>query len=342
METRFDASTGTGAPASGSANDPLLQAHMQEIIQTVRQVACRTADPSDLKFISTALKEVAHALNLFAPYKNKRKISIFGSARTAPSEAIYRQSARFSRRMVEAGFMVMTGAGDGIMRAAQEGAGREKSFGLNIVLPFEQSANVFIKNDPKLMHFKYFFTRKLFFVKEANAIALLPGGFGTLDEGLEVLTLLQTGKIHPIPVVFLDAPGGDYWIQWKNHVERFLLQRGLVSPDDMALFQITDDVDTAVEWVVGFYRNYHSLWFDRTRMVIRTTRAISDTRLASLNTLFSDILISGDIHRSAPLPDETDLPLTAVLHRLVFHFNQRQFGRLRQLIDAINASSPPE
>jgi hypothetical protein len=240
--------------------------------------------------------------------------------------------------------MVITGAGDGIMKAGQGGAGRERSFGVNIRLPFDQPANEFIQNDPKLITFKYFFTRKLIFVKEADAIALFPGGFGTLDETFEILTLIQTGKSNPLPVVWVDRPGGDYWPTWDRYVREVLLVRGLISPEDLSLYRVTDNVETALAEITGFYRNYHSSRYVGDRLVIRLQQAPTEVLLEGLNREFRDILAEGSMALSPALPEEGSDPALAHLHRLVLHFNRRNFGRLRQLIDALNrlpAASAP-
>ncbi len=278
---------------------------------------------NDKKTLSSAFREMKHGLEFFAPYSEIKKISVFGSARTSPTDPVYTQAADFSRKMTRVGFMVITGAGDGIMRAVQGGAGREKSFGLNIILPFEQEANEFIQNDPKLITFKYFFLRKLFFVKEANALAFFPGGFGTHDEGFEALTLLQTGKCDPSPVVFIDTPGGSHWKDWFAYVNDRLLRKGLISPEDMNLFQITDNVEEAVSEIAHFYRNYHSMQFMNGDTIIKLNDSITDPHLEQLNDLFSDILVKGKIMRTES-------------SSILFQFNRRNFGRLRELINAIN------
>ena|SRR5579884_166176 len=319
--------------ASGpSENEDLVR----EIIITALTLSKNHATRGDLKIIHTALKEMRYAFKLYAPYKDRRKISVFGSARTRSTEPIYAYAEEFARKIAAAGFMVITGAGEGIMRAVQGGAGRSDSFGLNILLPFEQAANEFIENDPKLMTFKYFFTRKLFFIKEASAVALFPGGFGTHDEGFESLTLLQTGKTNPIPVVFIDSPGGTYWKAWRAYVEDELLSRGLISQEDLHLFKVTDQIDVAVEEVVRFYKNYHSLRFVRDQLVIRLNHPVERKMLDHLNESFSDILVSGKFNETKPLPDEANEPNLLSLPRIVFHFNRRDFGRLRQLINTLN------
>jgi hypothetical protein len=294
---------------------------------------------ADMKLLNAALKELRYAFRVFASYRDIRKVSTFGSARTPPEHPAYRQAHEFSRRLADLGYMVITGAGGGIMRACQEGSGRARSFGINIRLPFEQAPNEFIHRDPKLVNFKYFFTRKLMFVKEADAIALFPGGFGTHDEGFESLTLLQTGKSKLVPVVFIDAPGGHYWRTWRDYVERHLLMEDLISPADMRLFKVTDDLDEAIAEITGFYRRYHSSRYVRNQLVIRLSEPLPPGRLESINEEFADIVIGDPIVQTSALPEEAGEPEIADLPRLVFTFGRRHFGRLRMLIDALNAAS---
>jgi uncharacterized protein (TIGR00730 family) len=299
----------------------------------------------DLKLVNAALKELRHALRVFAPYEHHRKVAVFGSARTTPATADWEQARHFAERIVEAGWMVITGAGEGVMAAAQGGAGREASFGVNIRLPFEQRANQVIAGDPKLINFRYFFTRKVVFVKEAHAIVLFPGGFGTHDEALEALTLLQTGKGEMLPVIFVDAPGGSYWREWLGYVRSHMVDRGFVCREDLDLFTVTDDVDVAVHEVLNFYSNYHSSRYVGDRFVLRVRRAPDPEELAALDTDFKDILVKGRIEVGPPLPEENgDVPH---LPRVLLHFNRRDRGRLRALIDRLNAlvadeASPPE
>ena len=263
-------------------------------------------------------------------------MTIFGSARTKPQQPVYRQAVEFGRRMAAGNWMVVTGAASGIMEAGHLGAGRDHSMGLNILLPFEQSANRIIAGDPKLVHMKYFFTRKLMFVKESDAFCLMPGGFGTLDEGLEVLTLLQTGKRDMIPVVLLDEPGGSYWTAVDAFVRRELLVKGLISPDDLSLYRLTDRIDVAVEEIFGFFRVYHSMRYVHGKLVLRLNEEPGAARLAELNRQFADIVAEGRIERTDPLPEERDESSLAQLPRLIFQFNRFNYGRLRQMIDSLN------
>ncbi len=309
---------------------------IEEIIGTALRLAKTSPARGDLKIIHTTLKEMRYAFSLFSPYRDVRKVSVFGSARTVLPQSIYDQAAEFGKQMVAAGFMVITGAGDGVMRAVQRGAGRRNSFGINILLPFEQEANEFIENDPKLATFKYFFTRKLFFVKEADAIALFPGGFGTHDEGFEALTLLQTGKSVPMPLVMIDSAEGEYWKRWREYVESELLARQLISEEDMRLFEVVNHVNDAVAIITRFYRNYHSLRFAGDHLILRLHRAATPAMLDDLNGGFGDIVVRGRITATPPLPEEANEPHLDGLPRIVLQFNKKNFGRLRQMIDRVN------
>lgn len=308
-----------------------------ELIETALRLLDDQADRLDMKVMTAALKELRYASRVFAPYRDKRKVSIFGSARTKPEAPEYQQAVAFGRAIVERGFMVITGGGEGIMGAGQRGAGRDNSFGLNIRLPFEQSPNEEILGDPKLINFKYFFTRKLCFIKESDAIVLFPGGFGTHDEGFEALTLMQTGKSQPKPLVFVDRPRGSYWKTWWRFVEDQLLDAGLISKEDLALFKVTDDVQEACDEIVHFYRNYHSSRYTRDELVLRVKRPVTEALLQTLNDRFAGICRDGGKFRSSgPLPEEENEPELTGLHRIVFPFNRTNFGRLRSLIDVLN------
>ena len=293
-------------------------------------------DLLDVKIVNRAVKELRHAFGVFNGYRNRQKVSIFGSARTPSDDPNYQLAHQFSQGIVRAGFMVITGGADGIMRAAQEGAGRENSFGVNIMLPFEQGPNSTIADDPKLITFKYFFTRKLMFQKEANAIALFPGGFGTHDEGFEILTLAQTGKSDPQPIICLQAPGCDYWDDWSAFVTRQLLKRKLINEEDMSLFSIVTTADAAVSQILRFYRRYHSMRFVGRELAMRLKQAITSEQLEQLRERFSDLLSDGTFELRGPLTEELDEPALRDLPRLVFTFNRRNAGRLRQLISHLN------
>jgi uncharacterized protein (TIGR00730 family) len=291
----------------------------------------------DIKLINKSFKELRYAIKIFAPYRDIRKVSIFGSARTQENHTDYRQAAAFAKAMADAGWMVITGAGGGIMAAGHGGAGANPSFGLAIRLPFEQATNVHIANDPKLINFKYFFTRKLCFIKESDAIVLFPGGFGTHDEGFEALTLMQTGKSQPKPLVFVDRPRGNYWKTWWRFVEDQLLDEALISKEDLALFKVCDNVEEACKEIMDFYSNYHSCRYVKDAMVMRVKYPVTENLLRTLNARFSNILVSGGQYRAAgPLPEEENEPELKSLHRIVFPFNRTNFGRLRSLIDVVN------
>ncbi len=292
----------------------------------------------DLKMIHRALREMRYANKVFHPFRHLRKVTVFGSARTQPGNAEFEAASRFSQKMVQQGFMVITGAGEGIMGAAQQGAGRENSFGLNIKLPFEQQANDIIMGDEKLITFNYFFTRKLSFVKEADAFAMFPGGFGTLDELFEATTLIQTGKANILPLVLVDAPGGNYWTTFVSFIREHLLARGLIAAADLRLFHLTDDVDDAVRHITNFYKVFHSYRFVREKMVFRLKHKLTAAAVQKLNVDFADLIKEGKIEQNAALPDEANEEGILHLPRLIGTLRRREFGRLRQLIDCINAS----
>jgi uncharacterized protein (TIGR00730 family) len=320
-----------------SPEDDLQAAIMKELLVGTLRLHDSHLDVLDLKIVNRAVKELRHAFRVFHDYRDRRKISIFGSARTASDDPNYQLAFQFSRQIVEAGFMVITGGADGIMRACQEGAGRENSFGVNIMLPFEQGPNTTIADDPKLVTFKYFFTRKLIFQKEANAIALFPGGFGTHDEGFEILTLAQTGKSDPQPIVCLQAPGCDYWDEWYAFVTRQLLVRNLINPEDLSLFKITTSVDDAIHEISSFYRRFHSIRYVGRLLAMRLKTSISPEHVAGLHETFGDLLSEGTFELRGPLPEELDEPDLRDSPRLVFTSNRRSASRLRQLIDHLNA-----
>ena len=321
----------------GAEKSPEL---IEEMIITALKMARDKMGTGDLKLMNRSLKEMRSAAKIFSGYRQFRKVCVFGSARTPPSEAQYRVAEEFAREMVAQNFMVITGGGEGIMGAAQLGAGRERSFGLNIELPFEQHANVTIEGDPKLINFKYFFTRKLNFVKETHAFALFPGGFGTMDEAFEALTLMQTGKARIIPIVLLDRPGGNYWQTWMKFLTEHLFKFGYVDSDDFHFFKIAPNVAEAVAEIVQFYRVYQSARWVGARLVIRLSRKLPARAITKLNQEFADIVRSGEIVQGSALRQEKNEPDIWELPRLIFTPHRRNFGRFRQLIDAINASGP--
>jgi uncharacterized protein (TIGR00730 family) len=334
--TPFEQIHETDAPPDDGRPPVTVEQLVQQLKETADKLVRDHASRADVKLLTTAVRELRYAFKVFAPFRHRRKVSVFGSARLPLDHPACRQATELGRRMAEAGFMVITGAANGIMEAGHIGAGREQSIGVNILLPFEQAANTTIAGDTKLMHLKYFFTRKLLFVKESDAVALFPGGFGTLDEGFEALTLVQTGKSHLFPIVMVDEPGGDYWALWLRHVQDVLLARGLISPSDMALFKVTDSVDEAVREVTDFYRVYNSMRYVGRDMVLRLNRRLDDSLLRRLRTEFADIIRAGTFEQVAALPEEAADSHLAELPRLRFRFDRRNMGRLRQLIDLIN------
>ena len=309
---------------------------LEEMIETALRFGRDKASLADLKLYSRAMRELRYASSVFGKYQGIRKVAVFGSARTGRETEEYKLAREFSRRLVELGWMVITGGGDGIMGAAQEGAGAEKSFGLNIRLPFEQRANETIHGDPKLVNFRYFFTRKLHFVKETHAFVLLPGGFGTHDEGCEVLTLMQTGKSAIVPMVLLDRSNGHYWETWRRFVVNDLLEQKLISPTDLNLFKITHSLDEAVAQVQQFYRNFHSYRWVKNRMVIRITNRLRQDAIDALNREFDGLLAADSIVQCQALPEEAEETSLVHLHRLVLTPHRHDFGTIRLLIDAIN------
>ena len=293
----------------------------------------------DLKLMNTSLKEMRFTAKAFSAYRDLKKVTVFGSVRTRPDETAFKMARLLGQRLSESGYMVITGGGSGIMQAVNEGAGPEYSFGVNIRLPFEQKPNPVIEGNLKSISYKYFFNRKVAFLKESDAIALFPGGFGTLDEAMETLTLVQTGKRNPVPLVLVDEPGGTYWIRWIEFVKETLLAQGYISTSDLTLFERVDSVDDALQRINHFYSRYHSLRYIDDHLVIRLTSNIDQGKVEELRIRFSDILRSnGEIHLSGPLPEEIDEPGIGHLPRLILDFKRDDFGRLRELIDAINSA----
>ncbi|MBN8710789.1 MAG: Rossman fold protein, TIGR00730 family [Verrucomicrobia bacterium 61-8] len=315
---------------------------LEEMVETVLRFGRDGAGIADLKLYSRAMRELRYATSVFSKYHGIRKVAVFGSARTKRDAQEYQLAREFAHRIVQHGYMIITGGGDGIMGAAQEGAGAEKSFGLNIRLPFEQRANEVIDGDPKLISFRYFFTRKLHFVKETHAFVLFPGGFGTHDEGFEVLTLMQTGKSAIVPIVFVDRPNGHYWETWRRFVSLDLLQQGLISPSDLNLFKITHSIEEAEAEILQFYKNFHSYRWVREAMVIRIRHHLTDSALEKLNRDFAYLLVDGAITQGPALPEEAAEVQLADLPRIVLTPTKHDFGGIRALIDAINASETLE
>jgi uncharacterized protein (TIGR00730 family) len=293
-------------------------------------------DILDLKIMDRMVAEFQHAACIFKPYRSVRKVSIFGSARVTRGDPYYELAVKFGRSAVEKGFMIITGAAEGIMRAGIEGARPENSFGVNILLPSEQIPARIMQDDPKLITFKYFFTRKLFFVMEADAIALFPGGFGTHDEGFEVLTLLQTGKAPPMPVVLMELPGEKYWETWDQFIRQQLLPRAFIRPEDLSFYKIMRSPEEAADWIASYYSTYHSMRQVRNRLVIRLEKELTDSQVATLNESFKDVISSGKIYKTPSLPEEADEPNLLSKARITLSYNKRSAGRLNEMIMMIN------
>ena len=332
-ERDVDASLTEVLAAVGSdGNDDLVRS----LIVTALDMDDANIDRLELKIASQALAEILNSWRVFSPYSDNAKVTIFGSARTKPGTPDYDLAVEFGRRMAERDWMAITGAGPGIMSAGIDGVGIDRSFGVNIVLPFEQRAAEIIDGDPKLATFKYFFTRKLTFMKETDAFALFPGGFGTLDEAFELLTLIQTGKSYPAPIVLLDHPESTYWDGWKRFVEAELLEGGMIGTADLGLFLHTHDPGEAAEYLCAFYSCYHSLRYVGKRLVIRLRSPLSEASVATLNEEFADVVSSGAIEVAEATSaeqrddDHVDLP------RLALRFDNRSFARLVQMIHRVN------
>jgi uncharacterized protein (TIGR00730 family) len=310
---------------------------VREMIVAALKAGKERNDRAHMRLMNTTMKEMRFTGKIFGPYRNVRKVTVFGSARTQPDEPIYAMARQFGKRLAEEQYMVITGGGGGIMQAANEGAGPENSFGVNILLPFEQKPNPVVAGNPRLITYKYFFNRKVAFLKEADAVALFPGGFGTLDEAMESLTLLQTGKHMPLPLVLVDEPEGTYWSRLLRFMREELLSEQYIDEGDFDLFECVNSVEDAVSRITNFYRRYHSLRYVNSRLVIRLLSEVPDPCIAELNERFSDIIVpNGRMYLSGPLPQESDESEIADLPRLVVDFNLQDFGRLRNLIDEIN------
>jgi len=324
------------ALTDGHKLSPAQARELQNLIASLSDLAREGTSVGDLKIAQVALAEMTQAFHVFAPYRHQRKITMFGSARTLPDDPVYLLARDLASRMAEADWMTVTGAGPGIMAAGLEGAGRDHAFGVNIRLPHEEGANPFIAQDPKLVEMRYFFTRKLMLIKESHGYAILPGGFGTQDESFELLTLLQTGKAEPAPVVMMETPGGTYWQGWQRFVEDEAIAAGWISRDDLALFKVVTTVDEATEELLGFYRNYHSCRWVGDLLVLRVQVSPSKAELADLNRRFADIMTRGPIRTASAFPPERSSNDHPELPRLALRFDKWHFARLRMLIDAVN------
>ena len=313
-----------------------------EMVVSALRMGREAADRGELKLVSAALKELRYSFMVFEPYAATRKLAIFGSARITPDDAAYAAARDLGAAMAEAGWMVITGAGPGTMAAGIEGAGADQAFGVNILLPFEAAAAPVIADDPKLINYRYFFTRKITFMRESHAFALLPGGFGTMDEAFELLTLMQTGRAPLAPVVLLEPPGGTYWATWEGFVRQELLARGLIGADDLSMVHRCHDIADAVHHITAFYRTYHSQRYVGQRLVLRLTHDIGDDLLAELNDEFADICVSGGIGRTTASEPEIADGDHVELPRLALRFDRVSYARLRQLIDRLSrAAAPP-
>ncbi len=320
---------------AGGVEQPAL---VREMILAALKAGQEKNDRADMKLMNSTMKEMRFTGKVFGPYKKIRKVTVFGSARTNPDEPIYEMARLFGKKLVESGYMVITGGGQGVMQAVNEGAGPEHSFGVNIQLPFEQKPNPVLVGNPRLITYKYFFNRKVAFLKEADAIVLFPGGFGTLDEAMETLTLLQTGKSSPLPLVLIEEPnGGTYWSRWIHFFKEELLSEGYIVDNDFDLFECVDSIEAAITRINHFYKRYHSIRYVGEKLVIRLTSGVDSACVVGLNKTFSDILVEGgSIRLSDALPEEADEEEIIDLPRLIVDFNLLDYGRLRGLIDEIN------
>jgi len=310
---------------------------LREIFTTVVKLGQESGDKGDLKLVNNALKELRYSFKIFSPYRNIKKVVIFGSARSKKNSSEYKMAEDFARKITEKGYMVVTGGGPGVMEAGNKGAKKGTDFGLNIRLPFEQKANPYLEEKEKIINFKYFFTRKLIFIKETDATVLFPGGFGTNDEGFEALTLIQTGKSKPRPIVLIEPKGSNYWMVWRKFIDNELAKHGFINKEDFNLFHISKNVDDAVKFIEDFYKVYHSIRYVSGLTVIRLNRKISDKTLNFLNKEFKDILTGGKIILSTPMEEEVQRGEYLDLPRLIMHFNLHDYGRLCKMICTINA-----
>lgn len=353
LEEPFDDTASTGPSSKSQSEEPselmtkleallsgppsdLRGMLLREMLAGIVKYHDQSIEVLDIKIVNRALKELRHAFQVFQPYEHCLKVSIYGSARTPEDHPNFQLAARFGRLLSQRGFMVITGAGPGIMEAGHQGAGVDMSFGVNIMLPFEQSANPTIADDPKCVHLKYFFTRKLLFVRESQAAAFFPGGFGTMDEAFEILTLIQTGKGSLVPIVCLQAPGSDYWDRWMDFVSGHLLPQGLISESDLSLFKIFDHEEPAVEEIQNFYRNFHSFRFVNEQMVLRIRESLTPLQLEEAKLQFQDLCVDGTFSQVPAFPQEQDEPEVLHLPRLAFTYHRRDAGRFRQFIDWLN------
>ena len=340
MELSFSKSNGEVDHLINDLIDRIGGVHHPGLVREMIIAALKAGQETDylaeLKMLNHTIKEMRYTNKVFAPYRQRKKVTIFGSARTEPDELIYHKCVSFSRKLSKLGYMIITGGGPGIMRAGNEGAGRENSFAANIRLPYEQAPNRVMLRNPRLITYKYFFNRKVAFVKESDAIAVFPGGFGTLDEAMEVFTLIQTGKTPPKPLVLIDDESG-YWDLWFEFIKKAMLGRGLISAEDFSIFAITSNEDEAIRVILEFYRNFHSLRFVDGKLIIRLNKELSGKDIEILESEFPDLRLMGKkIERVAPLPEEADEPDLLSLPRIAFHFNHKHYGLLMAFIGRLN------
>jgi uncharacterized protein (TIGR00730 family) len=318
----------------GGIQQPVL---VRELILAALKAGQENPEKADLKLMNSSLKEMRFTAKVFRPYRHIRKVSVFGSARTPPDHPVYHMAHDLGRQLAESGFMVITGGGPGIMQAVNEGAGPEHSFGINIRLPFEQKPNPIVAGNPRHINYKYFFNRKVAFLKEADAVVVFPGGFGTLDEGMETLTLCQTGKHYPQPIIMVDVPGSQYWHDWRDFMEKHLVACRYIRSEDMNLFDISNDISHVVRTIEVFHRRYHSMRYVNKKLVIRLQRSLAEEALAQVAKEFQDLLVpGGSFRQGAALPEEFDDSDTLELPRLILDFNRSALARLKALIDALN------
>jgi uncharacterized protein (TIGR00730 family) len=310
---------------------------VRELILAALKAGQENDDKADLKLMNSSLKEMRFTAKIFGPYRHIRKVSVFGSARAGIDTPAYRMARDLGRRLADRGYMVITGGGPGIMQAVNEGAGPEHSFGINIRLPFEQKPNPVVEGNPRHINYKYFFNRKVAFLKEADAVVVFPGGFGTLDEGMETLTLSQTGKHTPLPIIMVDIPGSRYWQEWRRFLKNHLASEGFIRPDDLDLFDMTDNIPEVVQTIEAFYHRYHSMRYVDRQLVIRMHHRLSDQAMQRIQQGYRDLLLPGGTFRQGEaLPQEADDPKVIHLPRLILDFNRIAFARLKSLIDFIN------
>lgn len=319
-----------------SSSSPETEHLVREIITTAVKLGKESEDKGDLKLVNNALKELRYSFKIFAPYRGVRKVVIFGSARSKNTSPEYKMAEEFARKLTARGYMIVTGGGPGVMEAGNKGAQAGKEFGLNIRLPFEQKPNPYIDEKDKIINYKYFFVRKLIFIKETDATALFPGGFGTHDEGFEILTLFQTGKSKPRPIVLIEPEGSTYWATWKRFINNELLKNGYIEKEDLKLFRMVKSADEAIAYIEDFYRVYHSIKYISGATTLRLNKKIGEDTLKLINQKFKDILKSGEIRLSPPLKEEIHKGEYLNLPRLVMNFNMHDYGRLCEMIHIIN------